>query len=144
MILKSLPLLPLCHTTLILPHAISRSRFNNKCLFLIHLWYILFSETPLTLATKVNRCRSLILQLVGGGAHLDFRNKRSLTAVHTAALNGNAEAIKVIHSLLYLFPDILNPRIFYFYLARTKKNTERTTTSVFRYRRFEQFRFQSI
>ena len=62
---------------------------------------LLFLETPLTLATKVSRCRSLILQLVSGGAHLDFRNKKSLTAVHTAALNGNAEAIKVKLELKY-------------------------------------------
>lgn len=60
----------------------------------------LYLETPLTLATKVNRCRSLILQLVGGGAHLDFRNKRSLTAVHMAAVNGNAEAIKVSQHII--------------------------------------------
>ncbi|XP_067950717.1 protein shank-like isoform X2 [Watersipora subatra] len=56
-------------------------------------------ETPLTLATKVSRCRSLILQLVSGGAHLDYRNKKSLTAVHTAALHGNAEAIKALLEL---------------------------------------------
>ncbi|KAF6025186.1 SHANK3 [Bugula neritina] len=56
-------------------------------------------ETPLTIATKVARCRNLILQLVSGGAHLDFRNDRSLTPVHTAAINGNAEAIKALLEL---------------------------------------------
>ena len=34
--------------------------------------------------------------LVGGGAHLDFRNSQALTAIHRAALNCNPESLKVL------------------------------------------------
>lgn len=41
------------------------------------------------------KCRELIISLAGGGAHLDFRNKKGMTALHVAVVAGNLEAIKV-------------------------------------------------
>jgi ankyrin repeat protein len=37
----------------------------------------------------------MIIGLAGGGAHLDFRNKKGMTALHVAVIAGNTEAIKV-------------------------------------------------
>jgi len=53
------------------------------------------TETPLTLATSLSRPRSVMLVLVSGGAILDYRNGRSLTAVHVAVLRGNRDALNV-------------------------------------------------
>jgi len=36
-----------------------------------------------------------MMTLVSGGAFLDFRNRRSLTAMHVAADCGNRDAIRV-------------------------------------------------
>lgn len=41
------------------------------------------------------KCREVILSLVSAGAHLDFRTKDGLTAMHKAAITGNTEAVKV-------------------------------------------------
>lgn len=41
------------------------------------------------------KCRELIISLAGGGAHLDFRNKKGMTPLHVAVVAGNTEAIKV-------------------------------------------------
>ena len=53
------------------------------------------TETPLTLSTSLARPRSVMLVLVSGGAILDYRNGRSLTAVHVAVLRGNRDALTV-------------------------------------------------
>ena len=57
----------------------------------------LVSETPLTYAVQLpkEKCREIIISLVSGGAHLDFRTKQGQTAIHKAVLNGNQEALKV-------------------------------------------------
>ena len=57
---------------------------------------LLFSpESPLTMATQLDKPRYMLITLVSGGAHIDFRNKAGLTAMHRAAVKGNYEAIKV-------------------------------------------------
>ena len=58
----------------------------------------LVSETPLTYAVQLpkEKCREIIISLVSGGAHLDFRTKQGQTAIHKAVLNGNQEALKVV------------------------------------------------
>ncbi|XP_062608347.1 SH3 and multiple ankyrin repeat domains protein 2-like isoform X4 [Saccostrea cucullata] len=58
-------------------------------------------ETPLCLAASMNKpkCRELIICLAGGGAHLDFRNKKGMTALHVAVIAGNTEAIKTLLDL---------------------------------------------
>ncbi|KAK6168765.1 hypothetical protein SNE40_019947 [Patella caerulea] len=58
-------------------------------------------ETPLTIATTLpqDKCREIIMSLVSGGAHLDFRNKQGVTPMHCAAIHGNLEAIKALLDL---------------------------------------------
>ena len=53
------------------------------------------TETPLTLSSSLSRPRGVMLVLVSGGALLDYRNGRSLTAVHVAVLRGNRDALMV-------------------------------------------------
>ncbi|BFZ25284.1 hypothetical protein BsWGS_28323 [Bradybaena similaris] len=58
-------------------------------------------ETPLTTAVTLvrSKVREIIMTLISGGAHLDFRNKQGLTAIHRAAIVGNAEAIRTLLDL---------------------------------------------
>jgi len=56
-------------------------------------------ETPLTLATALDKPRSVMMALVGGGAFIDFRNRSSLTPIHAAARLGNKEAIRTLLDL---------------------------------------------
>lgn len=61
----------------------------------------------MTVAANLPRPRSVMLALVSGGAYLDFRNRKGMTALHVAAEAGNRDAIKVsIPSVspLFLFP----------------------------------------
>jgi len=54
------------------------------------------TETPLTLATtELRQPLSMMIALVEGGAHLDYRNKASNTPMHKAAITGRREPIKV-------------------------------------------------
>ncbi|VDN95868.1 unnamed protein product [Rodentolepis nana] len=56
-------------------------------------------ETPLTVAVRLPKPKSIIMALVAGGAHLDFRSADSCTPLHKAAINGNYEAIMVLLDL---------------------------------------------
>lgn len=56
-------------------------------------------ETPLTLAVKSDKPREMIMALVAGGAHLDYRAADTMTPLHRAASFGNYEAIKVLLDL---------------------------------------------
>lgn len=58
-------------------------------------------ESPLSLAVSMckPKCRELIISLAGGGAHLDFRNKKGMTPLHVAVVAGNTEAIKTLLDL---------------------------------------------
>lgn len=58
---------------------------------------LLFLESPLTLSCTLSpeKCRSMIITLVSGGAHMDFRNRHGFTPIHKSALTSNSEAIKV-------------------------------------------------
>ena len=56
---------------------------------------VVCTETPLSLSASLSRPRSVMLILVSGGAILDYRNGRSLTAVHVAVLLGNRDALMV-------------------------------------------------
>jgi len=53
------------------------------------------AETPLTLSTDLRQPLSMMIALVEGGAHLDYRNKASLTPMHKAAISGRQEPIQV-------------------------------------------------
>ncbi len=61
-------------------------------------------ETPLTVAVKLAKPKPLIMALVAGGAHLDYRAADSYTPLHRAAIHGNFEAIKVC--CLLFFPPL--------------------------------------
>ncbi|XP_064627381.1 SH3 and multiple ankyrin repeat domains protein 2-like isoform X2 [Lineus longissimus] len=57
-------------------------------------------ETPLTLATTLAKPRQMIMTLVNGGAHIDFRRKKDgCTPMHKAAIRGNYDALKVLLEL---------------------------------------------
>ena len=53
------------------------------------------SETPLTLAAQLADPVEVIKALRNGGAHLDFRAKDGMTALHRAARARNQVALKV-------------------------------------------------
>lgn len=53
------------------------------------------SETPLTLAAQLDDSMEVIKALRNGGAHLDFRAKDGMTALHKAARARNQIALKV-------------------------------------------------
>lgn len=55
----------------------------------------IFSDTPLGLACGRNSNSGVILPLISGGAHIDFRGKDGITPMHRAAIGGNAQAINV-------------------------------------------------
>ena len=59
------------------------------------------AETPLTLAaTELRQPQSMLIALVEGGAHLDYRNKHGLTPMHKAAITGRREPIQVSHLIV--------------------------------------------
>jgi len=67
---------------------------------------VLFSalETPLTLAVQLDNTVEVIKALKNGGAHLDFRAKDGMTALHKAARAKNQVTLKVntFSSKLYI------------------------------------------
>lgn len=56
-------------------------------------------ETPLTIAASLADPRVMIMTLYNGGAHLDFRSRDTLTAMHKAAMIGNDKALKTLLEL---------------------------------------------
>ncbi|XP_046359225.2 SH3 and multiple ankyrin repeat domains protein 3-like isoform X1 [Haliotis rufescens] len=58
-------------------------------------------ETPLTLSIALSKekSREMMIILVSGGAHLDFRNKQGLTPLHKAAGLGILENVKTLLDL---------------------------------------------
>lgn len=56
-------------------------------------------ETPLIIATALPSAKPMILALVAGGAHLDFRNLDGRTPLHTACLYGSQENVKTLLDL---------------------------------------------
>lgn len=55
----------------------------------------LISECPLSLAAQLDNASDLLKVLRSGGAHLDFRTRDGLTAVHCATRQRNAAALTV-------------------------------------------------
>lgn len=53
------------------------------------------SECPLTLAVQLEESCELIKVLRNGGAHLDFRTRDGITALHRAVLCRNSAALTV-------------------------------------------------
>ncbi|XP_067110984.1 SH3 and multiple ankyrin repeat domains protein 3 isoform X2 [Osmerus mordax] len=56
-------------------------------------------ECPLTLAVQLETCADLIKVLRSGGAHLDFRTRDGITALHRAVLCRNALALTTLLDL---------------------------------------------
>uniref|UniRef100_A0A7E4VB83 ANK_REP_REGION domain-containing protein n=1 Tax=Panagrellus redivivus TaxID=6233 RepID=A0A7E4VB83_PANRE len=56
-------------------------------------------ETPLTLASGVPNNRNVLIALIGGGAHLDFRNSEGQTGMHKAAFLSITENVKTLLEL---------------------------------------------
>lgn len=52
-------------------------------------------ETPLTLAAQLGNAVEVIKALKNGGAHLDYRAKDGMTALHKAARAKNQVTLKV-------------------------------------------------
>lgn len=65
---------------------------NPKLLFLLSLHAL---ETPLTLAAQLTNSVEVIKALKNGGAHLDFRARDGMTALHKAARAKNQVTLKV-------------------------------------------------
>ncbi len=55
----------------------------------------LLAETPLTVASQLDKPRNMLIALVSGGYHIDYRTRGGLTALHRAAQKNNYEAVKV-------------------------------------------------
>jgi ankyrin repeat protein len=73
------------------------SEFEKKKNFFFFFFFI-FTETPLTIVCTIkgHKCKEMVLTLVGGGAHIDFRNKKGMTALHKAVLVKNPTSVKVV------------------------------------------------
>ncbi|KAI1720125.1 ankyrin repeats (3 copies) domain-containing protein [Ditylenchus destructor] len=56
-------------------------------------------DTPLTLASGIPNNRDVLVQLVGGGAHLDFRNSEGQTGMHKAAFLSITDNVKTLLEL---------------------------------------------
>lgn len=62
--------------------------------------FFLITETPLTLATGVkSKTARLIMSLINGGAIIDFRTKDGSTAMHSAVIKNNCEALRTLLDL---------------------------------------------
>ncbi|EUB59984.1 SH3 and multiple ankyrin repeat domains-containing protein [Echinococcus granulosus] len=64
-----------------------------------NFWSRKDGEAPITAAVTTYHPRDLIITLVNGGAHIDFRARDSHTALHRAAICGNYEAIQTLLDL---------------------------------------------
>ncbi|KAJ1346493.1 hypothetical protein KIN20_001288 [Parelaphostrongylus tenuis] len=56
-------------------------------------------ETPLTLAAGIPSNRAVLIALVGGGAHIDYRNSEGQTAMHKAAFLSSYDNVKTLLEL---------------------------------------------
>ena len=62
--------------------------------------FIIFAETPLSLAMGPKKSSKLIMALVNGGAIVDFRAKLDgSTCIHRAVTKNNIEALQTILDL---------------------------------------------
>jgi SH3/ankyrin repeat-containing protein len=60
---------------------------------------LLFTETPLTLATNIKKPGKVLIALVNGGALLDYRTRDGATAMHRAVERNNLEAVTTLLEL---------------------------------------------
>lgn len=68
-------------------------------LSLLKIFFNLFLETPLTIATGVKKPAKVLIALVNGGALLDYRTKDGSTAMHRSIEHKSLEAMKTLLEL---------------------------------------------
>ncbi|KAL7072828.1 hypothetical protein ACQ4LE_007801, partial [Meloidogyne hapla] len=85
-------------------------------------------ETPLTLASGIPGSRQVIVQLVGGGAHLDFRNTEGQTGMHKAAFLSVADNVRVLLELGASpnYKDLIGLTPLYYNMLNSESNAEVT------------------
>ncbi|CAK5084463.1 unnamed protein product [Meloidogyne enterolobii] len=91
-------------------------------------------ETPLTLASGIPGSQQVIVQLVGGGAHLDFRNTEGqvnecfITGMHKAAFLSVAENVRVLLELGASpnYKDLIGLTPLYYNMLNAESNAEVT------------------
>uniref|UniRef100_A0A915LP16 Uncharacterized protein n=1 Tax=Meloidogyne javanica TaxID=6303 RepID=A0A915LP16_MELJA len=85
-------------------------------------------ETPLTLASGIPGSQQVIVQLVGGGAHLDFRNTEGQTGMHKAAFLSVAENVRVLLELGASpnYKDLIGLTPLYYNMLNAESNAEVT------------------
>uniref|UniRef100_A0A915EUV0 PDZ domain-containing protein n=1 Tax=Ditylenchus dipsaci TaxID=166011 RepID=A0A915EUV0_9BILA len=83
-------------------------------------------DTPLTLASGIPNNREILVQLIGGGAHLDFRNSEGQTGMHKASFLSIVDSVKTLLELgaspNYRDPIGLTP--LYYNMLTTDSNPE--------------------
>ncbi|GMR36196.1 hypothetical protein PMAYCL1PPCAC_06391 [Pristionchus mayeri] len=81
-------------------------------------------ETPLTIASGVANNRGVIIALIGGGAHVDFRNTEGQTAMHKAAFLSSVENVKTLLELGASpnYRDVIGLTPFYYNMLTNDSN----------------------
>ncbi|TRY56000.1 hypothetical protein DNTS_026864, partial [Danionella cerebrum] len=79
----------------------TQSHVDDKQLAKLHTKVVslVASESPLTLVAQLDTCADLIKVLRSGGAHLDFRTRDGLTALHKAIQTHNDVALTTLLDL---------------------------------------------
>lgn len=98
---------------------------NNLYFDLICCHFVLI-ETPLTIAVTSDDRHDLIVMLVNGGAHLDYRAGDGLTPMHKAALAGKAGNVKVC----FVIKSSISQPIIYIYIIYLQNLNPHTTDSI--------------
>lgn len=70
-----------------------RSELQSSISFILS--FLSFPETPMTLAAHLDNMVEMIIVLKNGGAHLDFRSRDGMTALHKAVRAKNQITLKV-------------------------------------------------
>uniref|UniRef100_A0A183BWD6 ANK_REP_REGION domain-containing protein n=1 Tax=Globodera pallida TaxID=36090 RepID=A0A183BWD6_GLOPA len=83
-------------------------------------------ESLLTSAAGIEENRAVIVQLVGGGAHLDFRNAEGQTCMHKAAFLSVADNVRTLLELGASpnFRDLIGLTPLYYNMLNTDSNPE--------------------
>ncbi|KAL3098410.1 hypothetical protein niasHS_003763 [Heterodera schachtii] len=83
-------------------------------------------ESLLTLAAGIEGNRAVIVQLVGGGAHLDFRNAEGQTCMHKAAFLSIADNLRTLLELGASpnYRDLIGLTPLYYNMLNTDSNSE--------------------
>lgn len=81
------------------------------------------AECPLTMASQLEGCAELIKVLKNGGAHLDFRTRDGITALHKAVRTKNHTALIVSNTHTLVLPTMGGNMGFSYILEREIRGT---------------------